>query len=165
MRGNCTEVEAIMYKIQTWVHHTRMRRMKFEFGISKVSGNRPFATMGWSRGILTPKTMCNQNLIYRNEKNRSKLVVLQSFSIVCYIFGKLEHFQIPNFNRVCGWMATLAVQQLFPIQILLIFLRFELPPKFIFQCYRPQTWQLYLFFTALSISSIHKVPSIKLKGW
>ena len=35
----------------------------------------------------------------------------------------------------------------FSIQILLIFLRFELPPNFIFQCYRPQTWQfLHIFF-------------------
>ena len=47
--------------------------------------------------------------------------------------------------------------------ILLIFLRFELAPNFIFQCYRPQTWQFYLFFPVLSISSIHKVPSIKFK--
>ena len=44
----------------------------------------------------------------------------------------------------------LALQELSPIQILLIFLRFELPLKFIFQCYRRY------------ISSIHKVPSIKL---
>ena len=34
----------------------------------------------------------------------------------------------------------------FPIQILLIFLRLELPPNFIFQCYRPQTWQFYISF-------------------
>ena len=38
--------------------------------------------------------------------------------------------------------SSLALQQLFPIQILLIFLRFEPPPNFLFQCYRPQTWQL-----------------------
>ena len=55
---------------------------------------------------------------------------------------------------------SLALQQLFPIQILLLFMRFELPPNFIFQYYRPQTWQLYLFFPALSISSIHKIPII-----
>ena len=67
--------------------------------------------------------------------------------------------------RVYGWMARLALQQLFAIQILLIFLRFELLPDFIFQCYRPQTWQFYLiFFPALSISVIHKVPRIKFKG-
>ena len=29
----------------------------------------------------------------------------------------------------------------------LIFLRIELLPNFIFQCYRPQTWQLHLFFS------------------
>ena len=60
-------------------------------------------------------------------------------------------------------MASLALQQLFPKQTLLIFLRFELLPNFIFQCYRLQTWQFYLFFPALSISSIHKVPSITFK--
>ena len=38
----------------------------------------------------------------------------------------------------------IAIQQLFPIQILLIFLKFELAPNFIFQYYRPQTWQFYL---------------------
>ena len=32
-------------------------------------------------------------------------------------------------------------------------------------CYRPQTWQLYIFFPALSFSSIHKIPSSKFKGW
>ena len=37
------------------------------------------------------------------------------------------------------WRARLVIQQLFPIQILLVFLRFKLLPNFIFQCYRPQT--------------------------
>ena len=60
-------------------------------------------------------------------------------------------FQITKFNRV--YMAAT-----FSIQIFLIFLRFELPPNLIFQCYRPQTWQSYLFLAALSISGIHKVP-------
>ena len=36
--------------------------------------------------------------------------------------------------------------------------------KFYIQCYRPQTWQLYLFFPVLSISAIHKVPGITFKG-
>ena len=58
------------------------------------------------------------------------------------------------------WIARLAIQQHFPIQILLVYLRF----KVIFQCYRPQTWQFYLCFPALSISAIHKVPHIKFKG-
>ena len=62
------------------------------------------------------------------------------------------------------WLARLANQQLFPIQILLIFLRFELPPNFIFQCYRPQTWQFYLFFPALFISGTYKVSGLKFKG-
>ena len=41
--------------------------------------------------------------------------------------------------------ASPAVQQLFPIQIPLPFSRFKLPPNFILQCYRRQTWQFYLF--------------------
>ena len=58
------------------------------------------------------------------------------------------------------WIARLALQQHLPIQILLVFLRFKLTPDFIFRWYRPQTWQFYLFFPALSISGIHKVPVI-----
>ena len=61
------------------------------------------------------------------------------------------------------WTARLAIQQHFPIQILLVFLRFKLLP-IIFHCYRPQTWQFYLFFPALSVSSIHEVLGIKFKG-
>ena len=80
------------------------------------------------------------NIISRNENNRSKLVILQSFCVLCYIFRKWEHFQITKFNRV-GKPCSPAT---FSIQILLIFLRFELPPNFIFQCYIPQTWQFYL---------------------
>ena len=58
-----------------------------------------------------------------------------------------------------------ALQQHVLIQILLVFLRFKLLPNFIFQCYRPQTWQFYLFFPALSVSSIHEVlGTIKFKG-
>ena len=62
------------------------------------------------------------------------------------------------------WIASLVhdLQQRFPIQILLVFPRFKLPPNFIFQCYRPHTWQFYLFFPALFISGIHdKVPGVK----
>ena len=104
--------------------------------------NTPFATIG-SRDIVTPKTICNHNIISRNEKNRSKLVILQSFSVLCYIFRKWEHFQITKFNSLYGWRASLTLQQLFPIQILLIFFRFEPPPNFIFHRYRPQTWQAF----------------------
>ena len=37
-----------------------------------------------------------------------------------------------------------------------------MPPNFICQCYKPQAWQFYLFFSdpVLSISVIHKAPSI-----
>ena len=62
-------------------------------------------------------------------------------------------------RRSC-WRARLALQQLFPIQNLLQFPIFNPLPNFIFECYRPQTWQFYLFFPALFISGIHKVP-----GW
>ena len=43
----------------------------------------------------------------------------------------------------------------FPIQILLIFLRLKLRENVVFQCYKSQTWQLYLFFPALFISGIY----------
>ena len=110
--------------------------------------------------------MCNHNIISRNEKNRSKLVILQSFSVLCYIFRKWEHFQITKFNRVYMAGGQALPSSNFFHTILLIFLRLELSPPFIFQCYRPQTWQFYLHvsFPALSISSIHKVSSIKFKG-
>ena len=72
---------------------------------------------------MTPKTMCNHN-IPRNEKNRSKLVILQSFSVLCYIFRKWEHFQITKFDRV--YMAG-GQAQLLAIQVLLIIMRFPLP--------------------------------------
>ena len=62
------------------------------------------------------------------------------------------------------WRARLAIQQLFPIQILLPFPIFKLLPHFIFECYRPQTWQFYLFFPDIFISGIHKVPGLKFKG-
>ena len=90
--------------------------------------NRPFATMGHVIILVSPKMMCNHNIISRNEKNRSKLVILQSFSLLCYIFRKWDHFHITKFNIVSlyGRRARLALQQLFPIQILLIFLRFKL---------------------------------------
>ena len=40
------------------------------------------------------------SIISRNEKNRSKLVILQRFSALCYIFRKWEHFQITKFIGV-----------------------------------------------------------------
>ena len=75
------------------------------------------------------------------------------------------HF-FPLFNQL---------QQLFPIQILLIFLRFALPPNSIYlklEIYKVyiSTLQtsnlavLLIFPPAFSISSIRKVPSMKLKG-
>ena len=65
-------------------------------------------------------------------------------------------------EKVAG--ARLAIQQHLSIQILLVFLSFKLLPNFIFQCYRPQTWQFYLFSPALSISAIHELRGIKFKG-
>ena len=73
---------------------------------------------------------------------------------LCYIFRKWEHFQITAFN----WVYMTGGKPCPPATFS------ELLPNFIFQCYRPQTWQFYLFFPALSISSICKVPSIIFKG-
>ena len=48
---------------------------------------------------------------------------------------------------------------------LLVFLRFKLLPNILYsKSCRPQTWQFYLVFPALSISAIHKVLGIKFKG-
>ena len=73
-----------------------------------------------------------------------------------------------NIKRICMgkscWLASLAHQQLFPIQIFLPFPIFKLLPNFIFQCYRPQAWQFYLVFPALFISGTHKVPGLKSNG-
>ena len=57
----------------------------------------------------------------------------------------------------CWWIASLAISSIFPIQILLPFPIFKLPPNFISQCYRPQIWQFYFSFSSLSVSSIHEV--------
>ena len=65
------------------------------------------------------------------------------------------------------WEKGLLSSNIFPyiVQILSVFLRFKLLPNFIFQCYRHQTWQFYLFFPALSISAkFHEVLGIKFKG-
>ena len=61
---------------------------------------------------------------------------------------------------------SLALQQLFPIQILLTFLTFELPRNLIHANATDLklSSSTYIFFPALSISSIHKVPTIKSKG-
>ena len=53
--------------------------------------------------------------------------------------------------------ARLALQRIFPIQILLPFPRFKLLPNFIYERYRPQTWQISLYFPALFISGTYKV--------
>ena len=62
------------------------------------------------------------------------------------------------------WMARLANQRLFPIQIFLPFMIFKLLPNFTFQCYRSQTSQFYLVFPAFFISGTHKVPGLKFNG-
>ena len=100
--------------------------------------------------IVTPKTMCNHN-ISRNEKKMSKSVILQNSAYYGIYSGYRGIFKLLNLIEFV-WL-------LFPVQILLIFLRFELPPN----CYRPQTWHLYLFFPACSISSIRKIPRITFK--
>ena len=77
---------------------------------------------------------------------------------------KYRKWQEDLYEEKGSWITRLAIQQHFPIQILLVFLSFKLLLNFIFQCYRPQTWQFYLVFPALSISAIHEVLGIKVKG-
>ena len=66
--------------------------------------------------------------------------------------------RIKDFSRTSVTIQGLFNPATFPIQILLPFPIFKLLPNFIFQCYRPQTWQFYLVFPALFISGTHKVP-------
>ena len=62
------------------------------------------------------------------------------------------------------WMASLGIQHLFPIQILLIFLRFELLPNFIFECYTPHTLQfLHIFFLLISFLVLTKCQVLNLR--
>ena len=83
---------------------------------------------------------------------------MQSFSELCYIFRRWEHFQITKFIEFI-WLEgklSLALQQLFPIQSLLIFLRFELPPEFhspMLQTSNLSAILQFLYFPVLSISS------------
>ena len=95
----------------------------------------PGTTLKWkksfynngSRDIPTPKTMCNYNITFGNEMKRLKLVILQSFSVLCYMYKKWEHFQITKFNRVYMAGGQALPSATFSIQILLIFLKFKLP--------------------------------------
>ena len=69
-------------------------------------------------------------------------------------------------GTIC-WMVSLAFQQLFPIQIFLIFLRFKLPPNFDIPVSSTDLRlgsSTLLFSPSLFISGIHKVPGIKFKG-
>ena len=66
---------------------------------------------------------------------------------------------------LCFWFNKLCYPATFShTNPLTIFLIFKLLPNFIFQCYRSQMLQFYLFFPALFISGIHKVPGLKFKG-
>ena len=62
------------------------------------------------------------------------------------IWGPTDYTDI---GKVCDMLSLKPCPPAnFSIQILLIFLRFELPPDLIFQCYRPQTWQFYISFSS-----------------
>ena len=63
-------------------------------------------------------------------------------------------------------VASVAIQQLFPMQILLPFLMFKLLPNVIFlrKATDLKLGSSTYFFPALFISGIHKVPSLKFKG-
>ena len=112
-----------------------------------------------SRDIVTPKRMCNHHIISRNEKiDQVKISDPAKFQYTNVLYSGhgniFKSLNLIDFVWLELWQA-LPSRNLFPIQILLIFLIFELPPNFIFQCYRPQTWQFYLFFLALSKSSMN----------
>ena len=95
---------------------------------------------------LTPKMMCYHNIISRNEKNRSILVILQiKFKhVLFYIFRKWEHFQITKFDRIymAGWQALSSsnVSHTHPLNISEI-LTSNLAVLLIFSCSFHSTWQ------------------------
>ena len=55
----------------------------------------------------------------------------------------------------CCWIAIFPIQIHLPFPIFLELLSSNIFPYKSSQYYRPQTWHFYLFFPALSISSIH----------
>ena len=85
-------------------------------------------------GVWPPlRNLCNHKIISRNKRkisNTAKYYVINS--------GNGSIFKLLNLIdlNLYGWRTSLSLQQLFPIQILLIFLIFRLPPNYIFQCYR-----------------------------
>ena len=113
--------------------------------------------------IEIPKMMALRNTLWCMTLRMGPLQDLVTWPIHPWHISNLR-----NIKRICVgkscWRVRLAIQQLFLIQILLPFPIFKLPPNFIFQWYRPQTWQFYLCFRALFISSTHKVPGLKFKG-
>ena len=96
--------------------------------------NRPFATMG------------KYHLIFQEWKEQVTLSNPDEFQC-----NYVRYSGNGSIFKSLNLIEFIALQQLFPIQILLIFQRFKLPPNFIFQCYGPQTCQFPLFFPALFI--------------
>ena len=110
--------------------------------------NGPFCRT-WSRDLPTLKFKTWHFVNIRNEKSKKKNDVCSIEYKIWKQFLKCQKYK--SDKRICMGKscrrARPAIQQLFPIQILLPFPIFKLPPNFIFQCYRPQTWQSYLFFS------------------
>ena len=57
-------------------------------------------------------------------------------------------------------MTSLALQQLFSTQILLIFLRIKLLPRFLFQCYRPHILSCSFLFTKFQLRPLEWVSQV-----
>ena len=80
--NHCTEILEALQK----------KQCNYFWGYSSHNHSQLGLCNNGSRGIIIPKTMCNHNIISRNEMNRLKLVILQSCSILCHIFRKWEYF-------------------------------------------------------------------------
>ena len=128
----------------------------------KVLRQKSFGNNG-SHDIVTPKTMSNHNIISRNEENRSKLVILQSFSVLCYTFRKWEHFQITKFNLIKSLNLIWLEASLFPYKSSEYFWDLNCHQMLHFNATDFNPGSLLVFPPALPISTIHKAPSIKVR--
>ena len=120
---------------------------------SKINTRRPFVTMGHMmqsplKQLFATMTFSEMERTGQNQQSSKVSYYYVTYSGNGSIFKSL--------NLIEFFMAG-GQAKFFHTNLLIIFLRFELPPNCILQCYRPQTWQFYLLIAALFISSIHKV--------
>ena len=152
----------------TLAWRNRGPHLKFDMvNMVEVNDKRPFATMG-NMILVTPKLMCNHNIISRNERNGLTKISNPAKSLLSsyyrYIFRKWGHFQITKFSRV--YMAggqALPSSNFFPYKSSWYFWDLNCHQTLYFNELQTSNLAILLIFPALSIYSIRKVPCIKFK--